>query len=189
MAEKNVNYVSLYAFSTENFKREKKEVNFLMNLFIDAFVKEIDFVHDHKIKVIFSGRREPLPKKVLSAMDDLVNVTKDYDNYTLNICINYGSVTEIIDMTKKICDMYKDNKITLDEIDDKMLFNNLYQELPPLDLVIRTSGEQRLSNFMMLQASYAELYFTDKYFPEFDRYEFDKAILEYNKRNRRFGGN
>ena len=188
MVEKQVKYVSLYAFSTENFKREQSEVDYLMNLFILAFEKEFKFIKDLGIKVLFSGRKDNLPEGVLKAMNSFSLDTKNNTNLVLNICINYGSHAELIDTTKKICEMYKDDKITLDDIDEELIRKNLYQELPPLDFVIRTSGEQRLSNFMMWQASYAEFYFPKTYFPDFNVEEFDKAILEFNKRNRRFGG-
>lgn len=183
-----IKYASLYAFSTENFKREKKEVEFLMNLFVTMFSKEFDFVIDNDIKVIFSGRKEPLPNKVLKSMDEIVNETKNNKGLILNICLNYGGQSEIVDMTKKLCEMYKDEKITLDMIDELFVKENLYHDLPLLDFVIRTSGEQRLSNFMLYQASYAEFYFSDVLFPDFSPEEFDKAILVYNKRERRFGG-
>ena len=121
-------------------------------------------------------------------MDEIVYDTKDNKSLTLNICLNYGSHAEICDMTKKICEMYKNNEISLDDIDDNFIQKNMYQDLPPLDFVIRTSGELRLSNFMMYQASYAEFYFPKVYFPDFNSSEFDKALIEFNKRNRRFGG-
>ncbi len=188
MVDVGVKYASLYAFSTENFKRDIKEVDFLMNLFISTFNKEFDFLKKKKVRVVFSGRREPLPEKVLEAMDKLVDETKDNKELVLNICLNYGSHAELVDTTKKICELYKDGKIELDDIDEELISENLYQDLPPLDFVIRTSGELRLSNFMMYQASYAEFYFPKVYFPDFNNEEFDKAILEFNKRNRRFGG-
>ena len=188
MADVGVKYCSLYAFSTENFKRDIKEVDFLMNLFISSFNKEFEFIKKKNVRVIFSGRREPLPEGVLKAMDQLVEDTKNNTDLVLNICLNYGSHAEIVDTTKKICEMYKNGEIELDNISEEFIQKNLYQDLPPLDFVIRTSGELRLSNFMMYQASYAEFYFPKVLFPDFDNEEFDKAILEYNKRNRRFGG-
>ena len=188
MKDKGVKYISLYAFSTENFKREAKEVNFLMSLFMKVFTSEKDFIIDNKIRVLFSGRREPLPKNVLDSMDELMEETKDFDGATMNICLNYGSVYEIVDTTKKICEMYKNGDIELEDITKDFIQKNLYQDLPPLDFVIRTSGELRLSNFMMYQASYAEFYFPSVYFPDFDEKEFDKALLAFNHRDRRFGG-
>ncbi len=188
IADKGVKYLSVYAFSTENFKREKSEVDFLMNLFFSVFNKEFDFIMDNKIRVVFSGRREPLSDKVLKTMDKIVEDTKDFDGLTFNICLNYGSVYEIADTTKKICEMYKAGEIELDDIDPEFIQHNLYQDLPPLDFVIRTSGELRLSNFMLYQASYAEYYFPEVLFPDFNEEEFDKALLVYNHRDRRFGG-
>ncbi len=188
MADMGVKYASLYAFSTENFKRDIKEVDFLMNLFIESFKKEFTFLKEKKVRVVFSGRREPLPEKVLEAMDQIVEETKEYSDLVLNICLNYGSHAEIVDMTKKVCEMYQDGEISLDDINEEFIQKNMYQDLPPLDYVIRTSGELRLSNFMMYQASYAEFYFPDVYFPDFTPEEFDKAIEVFQKRNRRFGG-
>ena len=188
MADVGVKYASLYAFSTENFKREKSEVDFLMDLFISSFTKEFKFLIEKNVRVVFSGRREPLPEKVLEAMDKIQEDTKNNKDLVLNICLNYGSHAEMVDTTKKICEMYKEGKIELDDINEEFIQKNLYQDLPPLDFVIRTSGELRLSNFMMYQASYAEFYFPQVYFPDFTVEEFDKAILEFNKRNRRFGG-
>jgi len=188
MSEVGLKYCSVYAFSTENFKREASEVNFLMDLFTSMFEKGISFFNERNIKVIFSGRREPLPEKVLAAMDKIVENTKNNTGLVFNICINYGSHSEIVDTTKKLCEMYKNGNIELDDINEELISKNLYQDLPPLDFVIRTSGELRLSNFMMWQASYAEFYFPKTYFPDFNSEEFDKAILEFNKRNRRFGG-
>ena len=188
MADVGVKYASLYAFSTENFKRSEEEVGFLMDLFMLAFNKELKALVDRGVKVVFSGRREPLPEKVLKAMDKIVDETKDFDGLTLNICLNYGGQYEIADTTKKICEMYKNGEIELDDINPELIQKNLYQDLPPLDFVIRTSGELRLSNFMMYQASYAEFYFPQVLFPDFTPEEFDKALLAFNDRERRFGG-
>ncbi len=188
MADVGVKYASLYAFSTENFKRSVEEVNYLMDLFMIAFNRELKALLDRGVKVVFSGRREPLPEKVLKAMDKIVEDTKDFDGLTLNICLNYGSHAEIVDTTKKLCEMYKNGDIDLDDITPEFIQHNLYQDLPPLDFVIRTSGELRVSNFMMYQASYAEFYFPEVLFPDFDEKEFDKAIEAFNNRNRRFGG-
>lgn len=187
-ADVGVKYLSLYAFSTENFKRSAEEVNFLMDLFIRVFTTEFKVFEENNVKVLFSGRREPLSKKVLETMDGIVERTKNNTALVLNICLNYGGQSEIADTTKKICQMYKDGLIKLEDITPEFIQHNLYQDLPPLDFVIRTSGELRTSNFMPYQSSYAEYYFPKILFPDFDNVEFDKAIEEYNKRNRRFGG-
>ncbi len=188
MSEVGVPYVSLYVFSTENFKREKAEVDFLMDLFVKMFRDEFQEIMDANARVVFSGRKEPLPKKVLEAMAEAEERSKDNTGPVLNICINYGGQWEIVDTTRKLCEMYKNGEITLDQIDTEFIQHNLYRDLPPLDFVIRTSGEQRISNFMLYQSSYAEYYFPATYFPAFGPEEFDKAIEAYNSRNRRFGG-
>lgn len=187
-ADVGVKYLSLYAFSTENFKRSAEEVNFLMDLFIRVFTTEFKVFEENNVKVLFSGRREPLSKKVLETIDGIVERTKNNTALVLNICLNYGGQSEIADTTKKICQMYKDGLIKLEDITPEFIQHNLYQDLPPLDFVIRTSGELRTSNFMLYQSSYAEYYFPKILFPDFDNVEFDKAIEEFNKRNRRFGG-
>lgn len=188
ISKTGVKYLSLYAFSTENFKREENEVNYLMNLFVELFNSKLKELAALNIKVVFSGRRDPLPDKVLKAMDDVCKISSSNTGLVVNICINYGGRSEIVDMTRKLCELYKENKILLDEIDEDFVNKNLYNDLPDLDLVIRTSGELRISNFMLYQSSYAEYYFPEVLFPDFNDKEFDKAILEFNNRNRRFGG-
>lgn len=183
-----VKYLSLYAFSTENFKRAQEEVDYLMNLFIKLFNSKLKELSLNNIKVIFSGRREPLPDGVLKAMDEVVEYSSKNTGLVLNICINYGGRSEIVDMTKKVCELYNEGKIKLDDIDEDYVSKNLYHDLPDVDLVIRTSGELRISNFMLYQSSYAEYYFPEVLFPDFNSQEFDKAIIEFNKRSRRFGG-
>lgn len=187
--EIGVKYLSLYVFSTENFKRAKPEVDFLMNLFVSMFHTEFQEIMDRGAKIVFSGRRESLPKEVLEAMDEMAEKSKNNTGTVLNFCINYGGQTEILDMTKKIAQEVLEGKLTIDDITLDTLHDHLYQDLPPLDFVIQTSGELRLSNFMLYQASYAEFYFPKIYFPDFTEHDFDAAIVEFNKRNRRFGGN
>ena len=186
--ELGVKYLSVFVFSTENFKRENKEVVFLMDLFVKMFKSEFDEIIKRGIKVVFSGRRDRLRKDVLEAMEYLEKATAKNHHSCLNICLNYGGQSEIVDMTKKACKMYKDGEITLDDIDVDFVSKNLYNDLPPVDFLIRTSGELRLSNFMLYQSSYAELYFPKIYFPDFKEEDLLKAIEEFNKRNRRFGG-
>lgn len=182
---RGVKILSVYAFSTENFKRSKEEVDFLMNLFVKKFKEYAKELKENNIKVVFSGRREePLPRKVIEAMKESEEITKDCDSGIFNICINYGSHAEIIDAVKKIV---KDN-IDVEALDEETFNKYLYQDLPPLDLLIRTSGEVRLSNYMLWQAAYAEFYFPETYFPAFKNEDFDKAIEAYNNRDRRFGG-
>ena len=187
--EMGLKYLSLYVFSTENFKREKKEVDYLMNLFVRLYKDEFQDLMKNGIRVVFSGRREPLPPKVLDAMDRIVEESKNNTEAVVNFCLNYGGQTEMLDMTKKIAQQVVDGKLAIEDITLDTLHDNLYQNLPPLDYVIRTSGELRLSNFMLYQASYAEFYFPKTYFPDFTTNDFKDAIVEFNKRNRRFGGN
>ena len=183
-----IKYVSIYAFSTENFKREKDEVDYLMNLFVKMFsVKKKIFIKN-ELKVVFSGRMDNLRNDVRDSIEKLEEVTKNYKRGTLNICLNYGGRFEIIDMTKKIASLVKDGSISIDSINEELVNKYMYQELPQLDFVIRTSGEQRISNFMLWQSSYAEYYFPKILFPDFNPSEFDKALEEYQNRNRRFGG-
>ena len=183
-----IKYVSVYAFSTENFKRDKSEVDYLMDLFVKMFSLKKKIFIRNELKVIFSGRRDNLRDDVVESIEKLEDATKDFKRGVFNICLNYGGRYEIIDMTKKISSLVKEGKINIIDIDEALVNKYMYQELPPLDFVIRTSGEQRISNFMLWQASYAEYYFPDTLFPDFDPIEFDKALEEYQKRNRRFGG-
>ena len=179
--DSGVKVLSVFAFSTENFNRPKEEVDFLMNLFIKGFKKDTTFFNKENIKVVFSGRKEPLKKDVIEAMEYLSESTKNNTKGMLNICLNYGGRSEIVDAVNHII---KDN---LKEVDEEVINNYLYNKLPDIDLLIRTSGEVRISNFMLWQLSYAELYFPKCYFPDFNQEEFDKALLEYTKRDRRFG--
>lgn len=180
--KQGVNYLSIYAFSNENFSRSEEEVSYLMSLVIKFFKERVKELDGENIKIIFSGRREPLADNVWHAIEEVSEITKNNDGGVLNICLNYGGRIEILDAIEKIRNT---NEALSEESFDKFL----YQDLPDLDYVIRTSGEQRLSGFMLWKASYAELYFPSCYFPDFDEKEFDLAIAEYNKRIRRFGGN
>ena len=185
---KGVKVLSVYAFSTENFSRAKDEVDYLMDLFAVAFKKYFEKQNKKNVRIVFSGRREPLPKKVLKMIDEITEKTKDNTGPIFNICVNYGGRPEIVDTTKKICEMVKNGEISIDDIDEDLFTKNLYQDLPAIDLMIRTSGEIRLSNFLLWQNAYAEFYFPEVEFPGFDEKEFDKALEVFDKRNRRFGG-
>lgn len=178
-------YLSLYVFSNENFKRDEKEVSYLMKLFVTMFKRVSKKYKEYNIKIVFSGRKTNLPDEVLKQMDKLIEVTKNNTGLVVNFCLNYSSHLEIIDAIKKI----NQDKIDINKLDEQLFNKYLYQDLPPIDLLIRTSGEQRLSNFMLWQLSYSELFFTKTYFPDFTTQEYDKIIEEFYKRNRRFGGN
>ena len=181
---KGISILSVYVFSTENFKRDNKEVQFLMDLFVKMFDKNKKYFMDRNIKVVVSGRDEPLPKKVIETRDKLVDLTKNNTGGIFNICLNYGGRAEIVDAAKKIVN----EGVKADDITDASFSKYLYQDLPDVDLLIRTSGEIRLSNFLLWELSYAEFYFTKIKFPAFTTDDFDEAIVEYTSRDRRFGG-
>ena len=186
--KRNIKIVSIYAFSIENFKRDKKEVEYLMDLSIKFFTNELKTFMKEKIKVLFSGRKDNLRVDVINAINELEENTKNNTKGILNICFNYSGQKEIVDAIKKIAMKINNNEITIDDINEDLVSENMYQVLPPLDFVIRTSGELRTSNFMIWESSYAEYYFPNTLFPDFNEKEFDIAIEEFQKRNRRFGG-
>ena len=188
LVDKEIKYLSVFAFSTENFKRDKEEVDYLMDLFITMFKSDFKDLKEKGVRVIFSGRREPLRQDVLDSMDKITEETKNNNRLILNVCLNYGGYSEIVDATKKICDLVMNGKININDINESLLEKSLYQDLPPIDLLIRTSGEYRISNFMLWQMSYSELYFSDTLFPDFDCNELDMIIDNYYKRDRKFGG-
>lgn len=185
--EKLVNYLSLYVFSTENFGRPADEVNYLMELFLKWFTTVKKEYLNENIKIYFSGRKEYLRSDIVDAMNALENETADNDGLIVNFCLSYGGRAEIVDATKNIVRKFANNEITINDIDEELFAKNLYHELPDIDFLIRTSGESRISNFMLWQISYAEFYFPKVYFPDFDTKELDKAFKEYESRDRRFG--
>ena len=186
---RGVKVLSVFAFSTENFNRTKDEVDYLMNLFLKGFKSSIKEFNKNNIKVVFSGRKEPLSDKVYESMKSLEKETLNNTGGVLNICLNYGGQTEIVDTTKKLINDVLDDKLKTEDITPEIFMKNLYNDLPPIDFLIRTSGEIRVSNFMLFSLAYAEMYFPLTYFPDFKESEFDKALEEYTKRDRRFGKN
>lgn len=182
-----INVLSVYAFSVDNFKRDKKEVDYLMKLVVKFLQSKIDKINKRNIKVLVSGRKENLNKEVIDAIEKIEESTKDNDKGILNICLNYGGQEEIIDGAIKLaCDINQGLDISSFKREDFRKY--LYHDLPEVDLLIRTGGEQRLSNFMLYQLSYTEFYFTNTLFPDFDKSEFNKALFMYENRDRRFGG-
>ena len=181
--DKGVKVLSVFAFSTENFGRSEEEVNYLMSLFVKAFKSDKKFFIKHDIKVVFSGRHEPLSDEVWNVMREIEESTKDCKKGTFNFCINYGGQSEIVDASIKIAKLYKEGKLNVDELTTEDFYHYLYNDLPPVDLMIRTSGEVRISNFMLYSISYSELYFTSTCFPDFDEHEFDLALEDYQNRN------
>ena len=186
---RGVKVLSVFAFSTENFNRTKDEVDYLMNLFLKGFKSSIKEFNKNNIKVVFSGRKEPLSDKVYESMKSLEKETLNNTGGILNICLNYGGQTEIVDTTKKLINDVLDGKLKIEDITPEIFMKNLYNDLPPMDFLIRTSGEIRVSNFMLFSLAYAEMYFPLTYFPDFKESEFDKSLEEYTKRDRRFGKN
>ena len=187
--EFGIKAMSLYAFSTENWNRPQDEIDFLFS-YIDIFFKRyIKTAHKDHTRIIVSGDIMRLPLKVQKTLTKAINETKDYDKFYFNVCLNYGSIDELIKATKEIASEVKENKLNIEDITKDTISNHLYtKDLPPVDLLIRTSGENRLSNFMLYQLAYSEFIFTDTYWPDFNKDEFIKCLNIYNNRNRRFGG-
>lgn len=183
MLKRGVEVVSFYVFSTENFKRSVEEVGHLMDIFVMLYKKNLRDFMENNIKVVFSGRDEPLPKKVMEARDELVEQTKNNTGGIVNFCLNYGGRAEIVDAVKKIAA----SGIDVENLTEEQFGKFLYQDLPDVDFMIRTSGELRLSNFLLWQNSYAEFYFPETKFPDFHEVDFDRALVEYTRRDRRFG--
>lgn len=183
--KRNIKYLSLFAFSTENFKRSEEEVGYLMKLFYNEAVKLLKKIKEKNVKIVFSGNLEYLSEDLRKKLEELENSSSG--EYTLNLCIAYGGQREIIDAAKKIATLYKEEKISLNEINEESFYKYLYKDLPPIDLMIRTSGEVRISNFMIYSLAYAEMKFVDTYLPDFNEKEFDKVLEEYQQRDRRFG--
>lgn len=178
-----VKFITLYAFSTENWSRPKEEIDTLMNLLektLDEYQKSAE---KQNLRIWVSGEREPLPSKILQKIDKLVQTTASHTGLTVNLALNYGAQQEITSAVNQLLAQGKTN-ITAQDISA-----HLYRpQLPPPELIIRTSGEQRLSNFLLWQAAYSEFYFTPVLWPDFNQQELEKAVQEYQHRHRRFGG-
>lgn len=179
--KKGVKVVSAYIFSTENWNRTKEEVDYLMNLALRIATRDVKELIKENIKVVVLGIEEKVPPKLIKAWRQAEQDSKDNTGGILALCFNYGGLREIADAANKV------TKHGL-EVTEEMLANNLYHpEIPNVDFMIRTSGEMRLSNFMLWRMAYAELYFTNKHWPEFSGQDLDEALAEYSRRNRRFG--
>jgi undecaprenyl diphosphate synthase len=187
-AKLGIEFLTLYAFSTENWNRPAIEVNTLMKLLIRSLKKEVKTLQDNNIKLNAIGNLEKLPKSAQSELLDVINKTKDNTRMTLTLALSYGSREEIVNAVRNISDKVKNNIISIDSIDDSIINEHLYtRNLPEVDLLIRTSGEHRISNFLLWQIAYAELYFTDILWPDFKEKDLYEAIISYQKRERRFG--
>lgn len=187
-AELGITNLTLYAFSTENWNRPKLEVETLMKLLVTSLKKEIKTLKENNIKLNAIGSLDNLPKKVFQELMEVVEKTKDNSRMTLTLALSYGSREELLNTVKIISDKVKNNIISLEAVDESTINEHLYtHDLPDVDLLIRTSGEQRISNFLLWQIAYAELYFTPTLWPDFREQHLYEAIIAYQQRERRFG--
>ncbi|MDE1921387.1 MAG: isoprenyl transferase [Candidatus Omnitrophica bacterium] len=184
-----IKFLTIYAFSTENWTRPSEEVSMIMRTFIQVLGQKARDLDKNGVRINFIGRRQGIPQEVLKAMDKAALLTRDNAGMTLNIAFNYGARGEIVDAVKSIAQRVAAGLVKPDDIEEKTVSSFLYtKDQPDPDLLIRTSGEVRISNFLLWQLSYAELYFTDKCWPEFNEQEFLKALSTYAQRERRWGG-
>ena len=187
-AELGIKNLTLYAFSTENWKRPKLEINTLMKILINSLKDELNTLQKNNIKLNTIGNIEKLPKSAQKELLEVIDKTKLNTRMTLTLALSYGSREELVSAIKIICSKVKNNIISPDAIDELIINQHLYtQNLPDVDLLIRTSGEQRISNFMLWQIAYAELYFTDVLWPDFTQQHLYEAIISFQQRERRFG--
>ena len=187
-AEANVKFLTLYAFSTENWNRPALEVKALMALLVSSLRKELKTLQQNKVRLQAIGNIDDLPKNVAKELKEVIEQTASNDLITVSLALSYGSRNEIVNSFLKISKKIVNGELQAENIDEKIINNHLYTfNLPDVDLLIRTSGEQRISNFLLWQIAYAELYFTNTPWPEFNREEFLKAIIEFQNRERRFG--
>lgn len=186
--EIGIEYLTVYSLSSENWNRPENEIKFLMKLFIATIKNELRLLMDYGVRLRLIGDRKSLPTEVLEAYEKAERKTSENTKLNFNIALNYGSRHEIVDAFKILGEKIKSGELNIDDIDIEDLSDNLYtKDLPDPDFLIRTSGEHRISNFLLWQISYSELYFTKVLWPDFKRKHFIKAINEYQKRNRRFG--
>ncbi len=187
-AEFGIKHLTLYAFSTENWNRPKLEIQTLMKLLVKSLKKEIKTLQENKIKLTAIGCLKDLPKKAYKELEFVIEKTKNNTQMTLNLALSYGSRDELVNVVKELSVKVKNNIISAESIDESIINKHLYtNNLPDVDLLIRTSGEQRISNFLLWQIAYAELYFTDIYWPDFKKENLVEAIVDYQNRERRFG--
>jgi len=182
--EQGIQFVSIYAFSTENWQRDKKEVSHLMRLVMHAVTSDLKEFVKNGIRLRVLGHREGLSEKLVEAIEKAEEATRLLDKGTVLVCFNYGGQREIVDAARKCIE----DGLTAEEITEEAIAKRLYAaDVPPIDIIVRTSGEQRLSNFMLWRASYSELYFLKKYWPDMTKEDVADIIEEYNRRQRRFG--
>ncbi|QEE48339.1 isoprenyl transferase [Flavobacterium alkalisoli] len=183
-----IKYLTLYTFSTENWNRPKLEVQTLMKILINTLKKELPTLQKNNIRLSTIGNSELLPEKARNQLFEVIEKTKDNNKMVLTLALSYGSREEIISAVKQISEKVKTNAIAVTDINEEIITQHLYtHDMPDVDLVIRTSGEQRISNFLLWQCAYAEFYFTDVLWPDFSEKDLHNAIISYQKRERRFG--
>lgn len=183
--ETGVRYATAYIFSTENWKRSEEEVGKIMELMLKMLTSKLPFFEENNIKLLILGSRDNVSANILKAIDNAEAVTANNTSGTLALCFNYGGQQEIVDAAKKIVQ----SGLDADSITVELISKNIYYpEIPPMDIIVRTSGEQRISNFMLWRAAYSELMFINKYWPDMTKDDVGDIIEEYNKRSRRFGG-
>ena len=184
-----VKYLTLYAFSTENWKRPKDEVSALMGLLVKYLRNELEELHKNNVKILTIGDISKLPQACIEELDHVKEKTKDNRGLVMSLALNYGGRNDLVNAVKNISQEVVDGKISVDDIGDDLISSHLStKESPDPDLVVRTSGEQRLSNFLLWELAYSEFYFADIHWPDFDEKELQKAIFAYQSRDRRFGG-
>jgi len=187
-AELDIEALTLYTFSTENWNRPKSEVDTLMNILVNSLQKELPTFQKNNVRLNTIGNIEKLPKKARKKLKDTIQATDKNTGLILTLALNYGSREEIINATRAISKRIVNNELKLEEIDENVINNHLYTfTLPDVDFLIRTSGELRISNFLLWQIAYAEFYFTEVLWPDFKKEDFYKAIINYQSRERRFG--
>ena len=185
----NIKYMSFFAFSTENWNRPQDEIDHLMDYLEEFFKKEIDYLISIKSRIVISGDLSKIREKTRKVCLEAVERTKDNDDWVLNICLNYGGRDEIVRAAKKIAIDYKEGKIDFATLNENTFKTYLWQsDIPDVDLLIRTSGEERVSNFLLYEIAYSEFIFTKVKWPDFKRPELIDCLKEYESRNRRFGG-
>ncbi|GAB3710502.1 isoprenyl transferase [Flavobacterium koreense] len=187
-AKLGIENLTLYAFSTENWNRPKLEVDTLMKLLVGSLRKELKTLQENNIRLNSIGNLSKMPKSILKELNEVIEKTKNNTRMTLTLALSYGSREELLNVVKNISDKVKNNIISIDAIDESIINEHLYtHNLPDVDLLIRTSGEHRISNFLLWQIAYAELFFTDVLWPDFTEEHLYEAIISYQKRERRFG--
>ncbi len=188
--ELGLKYLTLYAFSTENWQRDAEEVSTLMGLLREYLKNDLQEIQKNNVRIIFIGERQMLDKDIADSMQRIENQTASNTGLTLCLAVSYGSRQEILNAVRRASKLIKADEIKLEDIDEQLFSNLLYtKDIPDPDMVVRTSGEQRISNYLLWQLAYAEFYFSEVLWPDFDRGELEKIIMNFNTRERRYGKN